>query len=67
MQTSTFDFALPADLIAQHPAEPRDRARLMVVERRTGRWEHRTFADLPDYPVRATCWSATTPECFPPA
>jgi S-adenosylmethionine:tRNA ribosyltransferase-isomerase len=35
-------------LIAQHPIEPRDRARLMVIDRRQGSWEHRTFAELPE-------------------
>jgi S-adenosylmethionine:tRNA ribosyltransferase-isomerase len=44
---SEFDFDLPPELIAQHPAEPRDRSRLMVVDRRRGTWEHRVFADLP--------------------
>ena len=45
--TADFDFDLPGDLIAQEPAEPRDRSRLMVVRRASGAWEHRTFADLP--------------------
>ena len=31
MRTEDFDFELPRDLIAQHPAEPRDAARLLVV------------------------------------
>lgn len=48
MLTSEFDFTLPDDLIAQHPVEPRDQSRLMVVRRREGRWEHRRFAELPD-------------------
>ena len=48
MQTSAFDFELPDDLIAQHPAEPRDRSRLMVVRREAGRLEHRSFGELPD-------------------
>jgi S-adenosylmethionine:tRNA ribosyltransferase-isomerase len=48
LQTSTFDFALPDELIAQHPAEPRDRSRLMVVDRRAGRWEHARFDELPE-------------------
>ena len=48
MLASEFDFNLPSDLIAQHPIEPRDRARLMVIDRRRGCWEHRTFAELPE-------------------
>jgi S-adenosylmethionine:tRNA ribosyltransferase-isomerase len=46
--TSEFDFDLPDDLIAQNPIEPRDRARLMVIDRRQGIWEHRIFAELPE-------------------
>jgi S-adenosylmethionine:tRNA ribosyltransferase-isomerase len=42
------DFGLPDELIAQHPVEPRDRSRLMVIDRRRGTWDHRVFADLPD-------------------
>jgi S-adenosylmethionine:tRNA ribosyltransferase-isomerase len=48
LRTSCFDFDLPDDLIAQHPVEPRDRSRLLVVHRRSGTWEHRVFADLPE-------------------
>jgi S-adenosylmethionine:tRNA ribosyltransferase-isomerase len=48
MRTADFDYALPDELIAQAPAEPRDSARLMVVRREAASIEHRTFADLPD-------------------
>ena len=54
MFTSEFDFDLPDELIAQHPIEPRDGSRLMVVDRRRGCWEHRTFAELPE------CWILVT-------
>jgi S-adenosylmethionine:tRNA ribosyltransferase-isomerase len=47
VETSAFDFELPGGLIAQHPVEPRDRSRLMVVRRAERRVEHRAFADLP--------------------
>ncbi len=47
MLASEFDFDLPDELIAQHPIEPRDRSRLMVIDRRRGCWEHRTFTELP--------------------
>src|SRR5439155_19606128 len=46
--TCAFDFELPDDLIAQHPVEPRDRSRLMVVRRRSASWGHRIFAELPE-------------------
>ena len=49
MKTSDFDYNLPQELIAQHPVEPRDSSRLMVIHRDTGAFEHRRFSDLPDY------------------
>jgi len=47
MRTEDFAFDLPAGLIAQQPAEPRDSARLMVVRIATGAIEHRHVSDLP--------------------
>ena len=49
MKTSDFDYHLPVELIAQTPVEPRDRSRLMVVNRGDGSIEHRGFADIVDY------------------
>jgi S-adenosylmethionine:tRNA ribosyltransferase-isomerase len=49
LQTAAFDFVLPDELIAQSPAEPRDKSRLMVVHRGTGRWEHHRFDTLPQW------------------
>ncbi|MCE2405637.1 MAG: tRNA preQ1(34) S-adenosylmethionine ribosyltransferase-isomerase QueA [Dehalococcoidia bacterium] len=49
MKTSDFDYHLPPELIAQTPLEPRDSCRLLVLDRRTGSVEHRSFRDLPDY------------------
>ncbi len=49
MRTSDFDYHLPPELIAQTPVEPRDASRLMVLERATGRTEHRRFTDVLDY------------------
>ena len=48
MLTADFDFHLPGELIAQQPASPRDRSRLMVLRPEGQTIEHRTFADLPD-------------------
>ena len=46
MRTSDFDYPLPPELIAQTPAEPRDSSRLLVLNRATGRTEHRRFTDI---------------------
>lgn len=46
--TSAFDYALPADRIAQHPHQRRDESRLLVLHRSDGRIEHRIFRDLLD-------------------
>ncbi|MBV9356318.1 MAG: tRNA preQ1(34) S-adenosylmethionine ribosyltransferase-isomerase QueA [Chloroflexi bacterium] len=48
MLTSDFDYQLPSDLIAQTPIEPRDAARLLVVDRATGALVHRQVSDLPE-------------------
>ena len=49
MRTSDFDYHLPPHLIAQTPAEPRDSSSLLVLDRGSGRMEHRRFRDLPQY------------------
>ncbi|MDE3173267.1 MAG: tRNA preQ1(34) S-adenosylmethionine ribosyltransferase-isomerase QueA [Gemmatimonadota bacterium] len=46
MKTSDFDFDLPVDRIAQFPVEPRDSARLMIVDRAAGSIAHGHFRDL---------------------
>ncbi len=49
MKIQEFDYHLPPELIAQHPLPDRDQSRLFVVKRREKLWEHRIFADLPQY------------------
>lgn len=49
MKTTDFDYALPQELIAQTPIEPRDHSRMLVYHRGTGLIEHRHFYDLPEY------------------
>ena len=45
---STYDYPLPAELVAKEPLPTRDASRLMVVDRRTGTITHRHFRELPD-------------------
>ncbi len=47
MHITTFDYDLPADLIAQSPADRRDGSRLLVLDRASGNLAHRAFTDLP--------------------
>lgn len=49
MLVTDFDYELPQELIAQHPMEPRDHSRLLVVDKHTGKLEHKHFYDLVDY------------------
>ncbi len=49
MKLSQFNFDLPEELIAEHPSDNRDEARLMVVHRDTGEIEHKLFKDVIDY------------------
>jgi len=46
---SSFNFNLPKELIAQYPAPERDQSRLMVVNRNTGKIEHKVFKDILTY------------------
>jgi S-adenosylmethionine:tRNA ribosyltransferase-isomerase len=49
MLVTDFDYDLPQELIAQHPMEPRDHSRLLVVDKKTGEIEHKHFYDLVNY------------------
>jgi len=46
---SQFHFNLPEKLLADRPSENRDESRLMVINRKTGTFEHRLFKDLIEY------------------
>jgi len=49
MKTDLFNYDLPPELIAQHPPERRELARMMVLHRNSGKIEHKTISDLVDY------------------
>jgi S-adenosylmethionine:tRNA ribosyltransferase-isomerase len=60
-----FDFPLPEELIAQHPAARRDQSRLMVVDRSTGRIEHYRFLQLPQFLAAGDLLVWNTTRVFP--
>ncbi len=49
MRTDDFDYALPEELIAQTPAEPRSASRLLVLDRAAGALAHHHFGDILGY------------------
>lgn len=49
MATSLFDYELPPELIAQEPLEDRTAARMLVVDRARGTWEHSVVRELPRF------------------
>ncbi len=55
MKVKDFDFYLPEELIAQHPMEKRDEARLLVLDKETGEIEHKIFKDILDYLTPNDC------------
>lgn len=56
MLTSEFNFDLPEDLIAAEPAARRADARLLVVDRASGSWDHRLVSDLPSLSRPGDLW-----------
>lgn len=49
MDVADFDYILPKESIAQVPADRRDGSRLMVLDRTSGRLEHKAFPDIVSY------------------
>ena len=46
MKTSDFYYDLPHELIAQVPLKDRQKSRLMVLDKNTGKIEHKIFEDI---------------------
>lgn len=49
MEIEIFDYELPKELIAQEPLKERDKARLLVLYKESGKIEHKYFYELPNY------------------
>ena len=55
MKVSDFNYELPEELIAQHPYDKRDEARLMILNREENKYEHKVFKDIIDYLKPGDC------------
>jgi S-adenosylmethionine:tRNA ribosyltransferase-isomerase len=55
MKLKDFDFTLPEELIAQTPLEDRSSSRLMVLDKNSGKIEHRKFKDIVHYLNAGDC------------
>ncbi len=55
MKVSDFNYELPKELIAQHPYDKRDEARLMVLDKNNQTIENRTFKDVIEYLEPGDC------------
>jgi len=62
---SDFDYHLPEDLIAQEPLADRAASRMLVVDRKTGIWQDRTFRDLPSFLHPNDCRVLNDSRVFP--
>lgn len=49
LRKSDFYFDLPEELIAQDPLEDRSSSRLLVLDKETGKTNHKVFTDICDY------------------
>jgi S-adenosylmethionine:tRNA ribosyltransferase-isomerase len=65
MKLSDFKFDVPKKLIALYPTDNRDESRLMVVHRKTGEIEHKTFKDILDYFEEGDVFVANDTKVFP--
>ena len=55
MNTHDFYFDLPEELIAQYPLKNREKSKLLLLEKKTGKIEHKIFEDIIDYLDKGDC------------
>ena len=65
MKLSHFKFDLPEEQIARYPLDNRDDARMMVVDRNTGKFEHKMFKDIINIFDEGDVFVANNTKVFP--
>jgi len=65
MKLSEFRYIAPKSNIAKFPADPRDSAKMMVLNKATGEMEDKTFRDIMDYFQKGDCIVVNETRVFP--
>ena len=65
MKLSHFNFQLPQELLAEYPADHRDESRLMVIDKKSQKIEHKTFKDVVDYFGEGDAFVLNNTKVFP--
>lgn len=65
MKLSQYKYNLPQDLIAKYPSDNRDESRLMVLNRKTKKIEHRIFKDIIEYANEGDVFAFNNTKVFP--
>ena len=65
MKLSDFRYPLPRNLIAKYPANPRDTARLMVINRADESITSKKFSDIVQYFKKGDCLIVNETKVFP--
>jgi len=65
MKLSQYKYNLPQDLIAKYPSDNRDESRLMVLNRKTKKIEHRVFKEIIDYTNEGDVFVFNNTKVFP--
>lgn len=55
MKRKDFNYILPESLIAQHPLENREESRLLVLDKESGKIEHKNFVNIIEYLNKGDC------------
>ncbi len=65
MKLSEFRYTVPRNAVAKFPAEPRDSAKMMVINRQTQEIEDKVFTDILDYFQKGDCLVVNDTKVFP--
>ena len=65
MLLSDFDYHLPEELIAQEPLPDRAASRMLVIDRKSGTWQDRSFREFPSFLRPGDCMILNDSRVFP--